>query len=206
MCQPYTLEIRNMLEPTTICHFDRIIIFVLLLFYSDGRLRIGDEIIKVNGIELVTPEHLTHQPVITAKSVNHALSFNGKGFIEIHIRVDDQLVARRRFRSSCSALDETTKAQLVDSHCPVKGFVLGSTPSDMDYVPVYAGNCKMLANQMSDDEKWQNLSKTRQGLHVPLPDQLPPVKLMSLMALAPPLDDVALKERHAIEGEWVAVK
>lgn len=131
--------------------------------------------------------------MMTTATIHHALSFNRNGLIEVHVRVDDQLAARRKFRSSCSALDETTKAQ-------PKGFVLGSAP-DLDYVPVYAGNCKMLANQMSDDEKWQNLSKTRQGIHVPLPDSPPALvtipKPMSLMTLSQPtpLDDVALKER-----------
>lgn len=164
-------------------------------------MRIGDEIIKVNGIEL---GHLQQSVV------NHALAFDSNGYIEIYIHVDDQLAVRRRFRSSCSALDQTTKVQLS------KGFHIGSAPSDLDYIPVYAGNCKMIANQMSDDEKWQNLSKARSSGNVPVKDSsssppplLPkPMSLMTLTTQSTPLDDVALKERLSmsgstpVDGEW----
>lgn len=166
---------------------------LIVIFCRDGRLRIGDEIIKVNGVELLG--QLREQ---SGASINHALTFDVNGFIEIQVRVDHQ--TRRRFRSSCSALDGTTTAQVLrdsSSSSSSKGFALGSAPSDLDYVPVYAGNCKMLANQMSDDEKWQNLSKKRQGLDSPVSDYaIPkPMSLMTLSQPSPPLDDVALKER-----------
>lgn len=179
-------------------------------------MRIGDEIIKVNGVEL------GHLQQTTTTTVNHALAFDSSGYIEIHIRVDDNLAVRRRFRSSCSALDETTKVQIVDKQqVGSKVFTLGSAPSDLDYVPVYAGNCKMIANQMSDDEKWQNLSKARSSMSVPVQDSssssspppplIPkPMSLMTLSQSSPPLDDVALqKERlsmsssHPAEGKGI---
>lgn len=162
-------------------------------------MRIGDAIVKVNGVELVGRH-------IQQSLVDAALGFNEYGVIEIQTRVDDQQSVRRKLRSSCSALDETTKTQLADNE-PVKGFyALGSAPSDLDYVPVYAGNCKMIANQMSDDEKWQNLSRARLGLSADQPaapgeKQLSAIaKPMSLLALPPPLsppplDDIALKEK-----------
>lgn len=173
----------------------------------DGRLRIGDEILKVNGMELGQAQV---QP-----SINHALTFSNNGFIEIHVRSDDQRAIGRRLRSSCTALDDTVTLHNVDEQQggSPKIFLsnsMGSTELDL-YVPVYAANCKMIELQMSDDEKWQKLSKVRgstaaseavagESQDIPKP--------MSMISLTQhPLDDVPRDRTKGIfinppEGEW----
>lgn len=150
----------------------------------------------MNGIEL---GHLQQS------SIDSALAFNG-GYIELSIRIMKPIPAKRTFRSSCSALDlSTSSAAKIAATPDTKVFSLGSAPSDLDYVPVYAGNCKTIANQISDDEKWHNLSKTRQGV-VGQPQTttnasdmgtsiIKPMSLMTLSQSPTKLDDVALKER-----------
>lgn len=161
-------------------------------------MRIGDEILKVNGLGMGMELGQVQS------AINHALTFNSGGFIEIQVRSDDQQVSRRKLRSSCTALDDTIMVQNVDEQQQGGGgsqkiFMsnsLGSTlPSDLDlYVPVYAANCKMIANQMSDDEKWQKLSKVRGSTVVSESQDIP--KPMSMISLShPPLDDVAMKDR-----------
>lgn len=107
-------------------------------------MRLGDEIIKING----------RRPA----AADHVIDFTN-GSLDLLVR--SQFSPKIKLRSSCSALDETTRVLSVDEPSP-KVFPCSPIPPDLDYVPVYALNCNMLA----DDDKWKRMSEMRTGVAI----------------------------------------
>lgn len=157
-----------------------------MVFFSDGRLRIGDEIVNVNG------QHL--RGIQSHAAVQQLLQTFADNAVDLVIAHDELTTflplsasstslasvggscsARQRLSfSSCSSstTDEPVSAGV--TFAPTKleldsvsrrsslNRALALTPlfNSSEYIPVYA-NRVMITNTISDDEKWQMLSRKR---------------------------------------------
>uniref|UniRef100_A0A182UV74 PDZ domain-containing protein n=1 Tax=Anopheles merus TaxID=30066 RepID=A0A182UV74_ANOME len=157
--------------------------------YKDGRLRIGDEIVNVNGHHLrglqspstvqrilstfvnnVVDLVIAHDELTTFNSdANRKIKIDSRpatsGAITIGGSSSSSSGASSSSSSSSSSPTRSSKAPAVTSTPsntagPAKPFPLTPIYAPADYVPVYANRIS-ISNTICDDEKWQMISKQR---------------------------------------------
>lgn len=166
-------------EPNILCRYVVTEIRGIGLAHADGRLRIGDEIVNVNGQDLRTMQ--------SYEAVQQLLESFIDNKVELVI-AHDELTTHTIYNDTTSVIDEKLDAPCdggpiyesidsspsldVDKNATDSDFSLQSddvyaTPkcrinellplqNYTDYVPVY-GNRTSIANTISDDEKWQKI-------------------------------------------------
>ncbi|XP_059608234.1 uncharacterized protein LOC132256068 [Phlebotomus argentipes] len=163
--------------------------------HRDGRLRVGDEIVNVNGHHLrglQSPS--TVQRILTFVDncvdlviAHDELTTLASTFSSTKIRIGDDQSRMGAKRLSCSDLDQlvlhttdnspqrkallSPMRTLARSRVP-KPFPLTPLYNATEYIPVYA-NRITITNTISDDEKWQMLKK-RPSDSAPASTQLSP--------------------------------
>uniref|UniRef100_A0A182ME16 PDZ domain-containing protein n=1 Tax=Anopheles culicifacies TaxID=139723 RepID=A0A182ME16_9DIPT len=153
--------------------------------YKDGRLRIGDEIVNVNGHHLrglqspstvqrilstfvnnVVDLVIAHDELTTFNSdANRKIKIDSRpngstgttGAISITTSSDGSSASSS---SSSSPTRASTKSSVTAVGGQPKPFPLTPIYAPSDYVPVYANRIS-ISNTICDDEKWQMISKQR---------------------------------------------
>lgn len=170
-------------EPNIVCRYVVTEIRGIGLAYADGRLRIGDEIVNVNGQDLRTMQSLEEVQQLIESFIDN--------MVELVIAHDElttiynDLVTTSFINADKSQQSDCNEINAPDDSSPIYESI-GSSPSmessmqsdtvfsapksrisellplqsHTDYVPVY-GNRTTITNTISDDEKWQILSRKR---------------------------------------------
>ncbi|XP_040161925.1 serine-rich adhesin for platelets isoform X2 [Anopheles arabiensis] len=156
--------------------------------YKDGRLRIGDEIVNVNGHHLRGLQSPSTVQRILSTFVNNVVdlviahdeltTFNSDA--NRKIKIDSRPATSGAITiggsSSSSGASSSSSSSSSSPTRSSKGLAVTSTPSNTagpakpfpltpiyapaDYVPVYANRIS-ISNTICDDEKWQMISKQR---------------------------------------------
>lgn len=188
-----TQQFYNANEPNIVCRYVVSEIRGNGLAYSDGRLRIGDEIVNVNGHDLRALQYFDDIQQLIESFVDNTVelviahdeitTFNGDAVTQSSIidagnqnRNDyDRLSANESSLDNCPICPDvmmvhppsmkfvTTADEQSNDRCvahKMRNNEMLPLQSESHYVPVY-GDRTSITNTISDDEKWQILSRKR---------------------------------------------
>lgn len=170
------------------CFVTHFPLFPLSPFRRDGRLRIGDEIVNVNGHHLrglqspstvqrilstfvnnVVDLVIAHDELTTFNSdANRKIKIDSRPATSGAITIGGSSSSSGASSSSSSSSSSPTRSSKgpavtstpSNTAGPAKPFPLTPIYAPADYVPVYANRIS-ISNTICDDEKWQMISKQR---------------------------------------------